>query len=74
MKKYLGTIGVNALKIWGASWIGCLVEAIPLFIMQFQHVTEKIQNIVSGIICGIAAMVVLFLFFKWEGRKREFHA
>ena len=72
MKKYLGTIGVNALKIWGASWIGFLVEFIPLYIMRFQHVTEKIQDIVSGIICGIAAMVALFIFFKWEGRKREF--
>ena len=74
MKKYLGTIGVNALKIWGASWIGFLVEAIPSYIMRFQRVTEKIQNIVSGVICGIAAMVALFIFFKWEGRKREFHA
>ena len=74
MKKHLGTIGANALKIWGASWIGFLVSVIPLYVMRFQHVNEKIQNIVSAIVCGIAAMVALFFFFIWEGRKRESQA
>lgn len=72
MKKHLGVIGANALKIWGASWIGFLISVIPLYVMRFQHVTEKVQDIVSAIVGGIAAMVALFIFFKWEGRKQEF--
>lgn len=72
MKKYLGTIALNATKICGASWIGFLVAFIPLYIMRGEGVSTKIQDIVSAIICGVSVMVALFLFFIWEGRKKEF--
>ena len=72
MKKYFSIIFENALKVWGASWIGFLVVVIPLYVMRGKGVSTKIQDIVSAIICGVSVMVALFLFFIWEGRKKEF--
>ena len=72
MKKYFSIIFENALKVWGASWIGFLVVVIPLYVMRGKGVSTKMQDIVSAIICGVSVMVALFLFFIWEGRKKEF--
>ncbi len=72
MKKCLGTIFANLLKVWGAAWIGFLVSFLPMYIMRFNSASYRAENLVSGISGGLGTLVALFLFFKWEGRKREF--
>ena len=72
MKKCLGTIFANLLKVWGAAWIGFLVSFLPMYIMRFNSASYRAENLVSGISGGLGTIVALFLFFKWEGRKREF--
>jgi len=72
MKKHLSTIGFNLLKVWGAAWVGFLISFLPMYIMRFNSASHRDENLVSGIAGGIGTMVALFLFFKWEGRKREF--
>ena len=71
MKKCLGTIFANLLKVWGAAWIGFLVSFLPMYIMRFNSASYRAENLVSGISGGLGTIVALFLFFKWEGRKRE---
>lgn len=71
MKKYLGTIFLNILKVWGAAWVGMLVALIPMYIARFNSVPPKTENLLIGIVDGVGTIVTLFLFFKWEGRKRE---
>ena len=72
MKKHLSTIGFNLLKVLGAAWVGFLISFIPLYIIRFSSVPINTENILLGIIGGIGTTVTLFVFFKWEGRKREF--
>lgn len=72
MKKHLSIIGLNLVKIWGAAWVGFLIGSIPLYIIRANSVPRNTENILFGIIGGIATMITLFFFFKWEGRKREF--
>ena len=72
MKKYLGTIFANFLKVWGAAWVGFLVSFLPMYIARFSRASMTTENFISGISGGLGTMVALFLFFKWEGRKREF--
>ena len=72
MKKHLTTVGFNLLKVWGAAWVGFLISFLPMYIMRFNSASYRAENLVSGISGGLGTMVVLFLFFKWEGRKREF--
>jgi hypothetical protein len=72
MKKHLATIGLNLVKVWGAAWMGFLIGSIPLYILRGNLVPRNIENILFGIIGGVGAMITLFFFFKWEGRKREF--
>lgn len=72
MKKHLSTIALNLLKVWGAAWVGFLIGSVPLYIIRANSVPRNIENILFGIIGGVGAMITLFFFFKWEGRKREF--
>lgn len=72
MKKHLGTIFANFLKVWGAAWVGFLVSFLPMYIARFSRASMTTENFISGISGGLGTMVALFLFFKWEGRKREF--
>ena len=72
MKKHLSTIGLNLIKVWGAAWMGFLISYIPLYIIRFNSVPLNTENVLLGIIGGVGAMITLFFFFKWEGRKREF--
>ena len=72
MKKHIPIIGLNLVKVWGAAWMGFLIGWIPLYIIRGNLVPRNIENILFGIIGGVGAIVTLFLFFKWEGRKREF--
>lgn len=72
MKKHLSAIGFNLLKVWGAAWVGFLIGSVPLYIIRANNVPRNIENILFGIIGGVGAMITLFFFFKWEGRKREF--
>ena len=72
MRKHLSTIGLNLLKVWGAAWMGFLIGSIPLYIIRANSVPRNTENVLFGIIGGVGAIVTLFLFFKWEGRKREF--
>ena len=72
MKKYLGRILENLFKVWGAAWVGFLIGSIPLYIIRANSVPKNTENVLFGIIGGVGAIVTLFLFFKWEGRKREF--
>ena len=72
MKKYLGRILENLFKVWGAAWVGFLIGSIPLYIIRANNVPKNTENVLFGIIGGVGAIVTLFLFFKWEGRKREF--
>jgi hypothetical protein len=72
MKKHLPTIGLNLVKVWGAAWMGFLIGSIPLYIIRGNLAPRNIENILFGIIGGVGAMITLFFFFKWEGRKREF--
>ena len=72
MKKHLSTIGLNLIKIWGAAWMGFLIGSIPLYIIRANSVPKNTENLLFGIIGGVGTMITLFLFFKWEGRKREF--
>ena len=72
MKKHLSAIGFNLLKVWGAAWVGFLISMIPLYIIRFNSVPLNTENVLFGIIGGIGTTITLFLFFKWEGRKREF--
>lgn len=72
MKKHLTTVGFNLLKVWGAAWVGFLIGSIPLYIIRANSVPRNTENVLFGIIGGIGAMITLFFFFKWEGRKREF--
>ena len=71
MKKYLGRILENLLKIWGAAWIGCLISFVPMYIARFNFASPATEKWISGIVGCIGTMAALFLFFKWEGRKRE---
>lgn len=72
MKQCFGTILLNALKIWGASWIGGLVSIIPLYIMRGNGAPTPVQNWGSALIGGLTAAVALFIFFVREGRSGEF--
>ena len=72
MKKYLGRILENLFKVLGAAWVGFLIGSIPLYIIRANSVPKNTENVLFGIIGGVGAIVTLFLFFKWEGRKREF--
>ena len=72
MKKHLSTIGLNLIKVWGAAWVGFLIGFIPLYIIRANSVPRNTENVLFGIIGGVGAMITLFFFFKWEGRKREF--
>ena len=72
MKKHLSIIGFNLLKVWGAAWIGFLIDWIPIFIIRGNNVPRNTENVLLGIIGGVGTAITLFLFFKWEGRKREF--
>ena len=72
MKKHFTAIGFNLFKVWGAAWVGFLISFLPMYIMRFNSASHGAENLVSGIAGGIGTMVALFLFFKWEGRKREF--
>ena len=71
MKKLIGTILLNSLKIWGCTWIGFAVSVIPMFIMRGNGVPATTEQVVDAIVGGLAALVALFSFFIWEGRKRE---
>ena len=71
MKKYLGTIALNALKICGASWIGYLVSFIPLYVMRGYQASPITQEIARSIIVCVSAMIALFSFFTWQGRTSE---
>ncbi len=72
MKKHLSAIGFNLLKVWGAAWVGFLIDWIPLYIIRFNSVPLDTENVLSGMIGGVGTTITLFFFFKWEGRKREF--
>ena len=72
MKKHFTTVTFNLLKVWGAAWVGFLIGSIPLYIIRANSVPRNTENVLFGIIGGIGAMITLFFFFKWEGRKREF--
>ena len=72
MKKHFTTVTFNLLKVWGAAWVGFLIGFIPLYIIRANSVPRNTENVLFGIIGGIGAMITLFFFFKWEGRKREF--
>ena len=71
MKKHFTTVGFNLFKVWGAAWVGSLISYIPLYIIRFNSVPLNTENVLFGIIGGIGTTITLFLFFKWEGRKRE---
>lgn len=72
MQKHLSTIGFNLLKVWGAAWIGFLIDWIPIFIIRGNNVPRNTENILLGIIGGVGTAITIFFLFKWEGRKREF--
>ena len=72
MKKHFTTVTFNLLKVWGTAWVGFLISFLPMYIMRFNSASHRAENLVSGIAGGLGTMVALFLFFKWEGRKREF--
>ena len=70
MKKLIGPILLNSLKIWGCTWIGFAVSAIPMYIMRGNGVPATIEQVIDAIVGGLATLCALFLFFIWEGRQR----
>ena len=68
-KQFFQTIVLNLLKIWGCTWLGCLVIVIPIFIMRFNQVPQPVEFVFDGIIGVGGTMIFLFSFFIWEGRK-----
>ncbi len=70
MKKLIYPIILNTLKIWGCTWIGFLISAIPMYIMRGYGVSAATEQVVDAIVGGLATLGALFSFFIWEGRKR----
>ena len=71
MKKHIGQIFLNVLKIWGATWIGVLVSVIPMYIMRGNGAGSYTEYLVDGLIgLGVTA-IALFYYFIWEGRNNN---
>ena len=71
MKKYIGQIFLNVLRIWGGTWIGVLVSIVPMYIMLGNHVSPYTENLVDGIIGLVVAAIALFYYCVWDGRNNN---
>ena len=71
MKKYIGQIFLNVIKIWGGTWIGVLVSIVPMYIMRGNHVSPYTENLVDGIIGLVVAAIALFYYCVWDGRNNN---
>ncbi len=71
MKKYIGQIFLNLMKIWGGTWIGFLVSIIPMYIMRGNNVSKYTEYLVDGIISLCVTAIALFYYCVWDGRNNN---
>ena len=67
MKKYIGQIFLNLMKIWGGTWIAFLVSIIPMYIMRGNNVSKYTEYLVDGIISLCVTAIALFYYCVWDG-------
>lgn len=71
LKNHIGIILLNAVRIWGCSWIGFLVMFIPMYIVRGISGNHQTEAVVSSIIGILATSVALFIMIFREKNSKQ---